>query len=132
MKTHLFATVALAIGATAAPAEAAKLPKNFLGSWCLVDTIFEGTKVYKRGRCSEKVRGSVGDMHDITIRANGYDVYESDCRTIKTKGPFKDKYMTTYRCESDEWEGGGNLEVMIWREGENLFVYAFESKETPK
>jgi hypothetical protein len=113
-KTLLLAVAAVAI---ATSADAAKLPRSYLGDWCVVGVAADNeTGVYRRGSCSGANR--------ITIRARGYGFYEADCRTIKVRGPIKDnKFVATYRCESEEWAGGGNIELMIWREGEDLFVY---------
>jgi hypothetical protein len=118
-KTLLLAVAAVAIGA--GPADAAKLLKSYLGDWCPVGVAAdESTGVYRRGSCSGADR--------ITIRARGYGFNEADCRTVKVRGPIKGKYMMTYRCESDEWAGGGNLELMIWREGDDLLVYTHPTR----
>ena len=106
----------LALSATAAAADTVKLPKEFLGPWCYSPDF----NVYKRGRCSEKVRDLVGDMHDITIRANGYDYYEAECRPVKSVRRSNGAYVMTYRCMSEE--NNGILKKTLYLDQEQLFI----------
>lgn len=44
-------------------------------------------------------------MHDITIRANGYDYYEAECKTVKSVRRSNGAYVMTYHCMSEENNG---------------------------
>ena len=59
-------------------------------------------------------------MHDITIRANGYDYYEAECKTVKSVRRSNGAYVMTYRCMSEE--NNGILKKTLYLDQEQLFI----------
>jgi hypothetical protein len=110
----------------ATSANAAPLPKDFLGNWCLSSSIVNGydnlnkeyvprTNIYGRDSCADK-----DDI--IIVRHNGlFHPHIGECRVVKSVARRYSHSPTvvtnTYRCPK-----GDKLIADMWLENEALFV----------
>jgi hypothetical protein len=134
MKKLMLMVAVLSALAAPANAKAVKLPKEFLGTWCLNMSITNGPepRTNQYGRCVYATRETYDETFDITLRPNGFTSDGAFCKTVKIVGqrdPDGETYTVTYRCISGKkftatmWVGDGDtLGPMEARGHRALFV----------
>jgi hypothetical protein len=99
----LLGSAAAAAAAAAVSAERNKLPVQFTGDWCIKGDDPDKGQTYRFGSCLPTHRSS--DTW-LTVRVNGFDAHESNCKLLRADTDGDSRYLVKFRCigEGNTWE----------------------------